>query len=484
MAAEHIDQIMQKSQKAFDIYKKTSLKERSLFMHTIADALESHGPELVRTAMQETNLSEKRLNAELSRTAFQMRSYGAFCESAEWMDIRIDTANTERVPSKPDLRKMMVPLGPVIVFGAANFPFAYSTAGGDTACALAAGCSVVVKAHPGHLQTGILVAAAIDEAIAGSSIPKDVFIHVADSSIEAGESLVKHPLTKAVGFTGSFKGGKQLFDWGNQRETPIPVFAEMSSVNPVFIFPDQLKAARQKTAEMLAASVTLDAGQFCTNPGIMIAIDNADLGNFIDELKIQLEKTAAVPMLNDGIEKNYLSAKEKAIGQKDVGIIFDKPADAHKETVTIAAVPAKNFMADELLQQEVFGPYSIIVKCKDIAEMNKVALHLKGQLTATIIATKNEVLQNRELIDNIRTLCGRVIMNGVPTGVEVCLAMQHGGPFPSSTDSRFTSVGADGIKRFARPQSFQNWPDELLPDELKTKNPLGIWRTVNWRLTK
>ena len=468
--AAYIEDIMQRSRTAFDIYKKTSLKDRSLFMHAIADALEGRRAELVSAAMKETHLSEKRLNAELTRTAFQMRSYGAFCESAEWMDIRIDTADKERVPPKPDLRKMMVPLGPVIVFGAANFPFAYSTAGGDTACALAAGCSVVVKAHPGHLETGIAVAATIDEAIAKCKLPKDVFIHVTDTSIESGELLVKHPFSKAVGFTGSFKGGKQLFDWGNQRETPIPVFAEMSSVNPVFILPEKLSGNITETAEMLAASITLDAGQFCTNPGILIAVDNADLDSFIDALKMQLQKTVAVPMLNEGIEKNYSLAKEKALAQKNVGIVFDQSADEHKEAVTIAAVSAKDFIADDMLQQEVFGPYSIIVKCKDIREMNEVALHLKGQLTATIIATKNEVLQNAELIENIRELCGRIIMNGVPTGVEVCLAMQHGGPYPASTDSRFTSVGADGIKRFARPQSFQNWPEELLPRELKVES--------------
>lgn len=462
-----IGEIMNRSARAFDLYKRISLKERSALMHAIADELEAGKNDIIAAAMAETNLSEKRLQTELTRTAFQMRSYGDHAATAEWMDIRIDKGDKDRVPPKPDLRKMMIPLGPVIVFGAANFPFAYSTAGGDTACALAAGCSVVVKAHPGHLQTGILVAEAVQAAVKKCALPEDVFIHVTDSSIQAGEALVKHPLTKAVGFTGSFKGGKQLFDWGNRRETPISVFAEMSSVNPVFIFPAKLNAAIKETAAMLAGSITLDAGQFCTNPGIVIGIDNADLGAFIDELKLNLEKTNAVRMLNEGIEKNYLSAKEKALAQNDVSVLFDKPAELHTETVTIATTDAGTFIENDILQQEVFGPYSIIVKCKDLQEMNKVALFLKGQLTATIIATEEEVLSNPSLIENIRSLCGRCIMNGVPTGVEVCLAMQHGGPFPASTDSRFTSVGADGIKRFARPQSFQNWPEALLPDELK-----------------
>lgn len=481
---EKINALAMQSQRAFETYKKISLADRCAFMHRIADALESRADNLIKTAAGETNLSEKRLATELNRTIFQMKSYGDYAKSGEWMDIRIDTGNPERIPAKPDLRKMQVPLGPVAVFGAANFPFAYSTAGGDTACALAAGCTVIVKAHPGHLETGILVAEAVDEAIAASDLPKDVFIHITDTSVQAGEALVKHPLVKAVGFTGSFKGGKQLFDWGNQREMPIPVFAEMSSVNPVFIFPEKLKDEVKETAKMLAASITLDVGQFCTNPGIMVAIENDDLDNFIEELKINLEPVPESLMLNEGIEKNYSAAKEKALSQSGTAVIFEKNEEQNKEAVTIAITSATTFVENDILQQEVFGPYSILVKCRDLDEMNAVALHLKGQLTATIIATENEVLQSKALIENIRNICGRIIMNGVPTGVEVCLAMQHGGPFPATTDSRFTSVGADGIKRFARPQSFQNWPDALLPDELKNGNPLGIWRTVDNVVTK
>jgi NADP-dependent aldehyde dehydrogenase len=481
---EKINLAAVQSQQAFEAYKHLSLTDRSAFMHRIAEALDSRKDDLVKTAARETNLSEKRLAAELARTIFQMRSYADYSRSAEWMDIRIDTGNADRIPAKPDLRKMQVPLGPVAVFGAANFPFAYSTAGGDTASALAAGGTVIVKAHPGHLETGILAAEAIAEAIKTSRLPEGVFIHITDTSVQAGEALVKHPLIKAVGFTGSYRGGKQLFDWGNQREVPIPVFAEMSSVNPVFIFPEKLKAATKEIAEMLAASVTLDVGQFCTNPGVMIAIENEALNDFIEILKLNLQETPESKMLNEGIEQNYTSAKEKALAQKDTAVIFEKDTEANKEAVTIAVTSAATFIGNDILQQEVFGPYSIIVKCKDHDEMNRVALHFKGQLTATVIATEAEVLQNNTIIENIKNLCGRIIMNGVPTGVEVCLAMQHGGPFPATTDSRFTSVGADGIKRFARPQTFQNWPDALLPDELKHGNPLGIWRTVDNNLIK
>jgi alpha-ketoglutaric semialdehyde dehydrogenase len=481
---EKINLAVTQAQQAFEAYKHIPLTNRSAFMHRIAEALESRKANLVKTAARETNLSEKRLAAELARTIFQMKSYADYSRSAEWMDIRIDTGNADRIPAKPDLRKMQVPLGPVAVFGAANFPFAYSTAGGDTACALAAGCTVIVKAHPGHLETGILAAEAIAEAIKACHLPEAVFIHITDTSVQAGETLVKHPLIKAVGFTGSFRGGKQLFDWGNQREVPIPVFAEMSSVNPVFIFPEKLKAATKDIAGMLSASVTLDVGQFCTNPGVMVAIENEALDDFIEVLKLNLQGTPENKMLNAGIEQNYTFAKEKALAQKDTAVIFEKDTAANKEAVTIAVTSATTFIENDILQQEVFGPYSIVVKCKDPDEMNRVALHFKGQLTATVIATEAEVLQNNAIIENIKNLCGRLIMNGVPTGVEVCLAMQHGGPFPATTDSRFTSVGADGIKRFARPQTFQNWPDALLPDELKHGNPLGIWRAVDNKLTK
>lgn len=465
-----IDEIMQRSKAAFAAYKNFSLKQRSAFMHMIGEKLEKRRKELVSISGKETHLSEKRLNAELSRTIFQLQSYGSFCESGEWMDIRIDKGDPNRVPPKPDLRKMMVPLGPVIVFGAANFPFAYSTAGGDTASAFAAGCSVVVKAHPGHLQTGILIAEAVDAAIAACEMPKDIFIHVTDTSTEAGEALVMHPNTAAVGFTGSYKGGKYLFDKANQRSVPIPVFAEMSSVNPVFILPRRLQSSPDQVAEMLAASVTLDAGQFCTNPGVIVVIDDEATENFIQLFKKALGKVQPVQMLNEGISKNFNSAKQKAVSQSGVEIIVEGDHSADKESVTIALSSAKNFIANDILQQEVFGPYSIIVKCRDVNEMNEVAKHMHGQLTSTIIAEEEEVKENKTLVESISSICGRLIMNGVPTGVEVCLAMHHGGPFPASTDSRFTSVGGDAIKRFARPMSFQNWPEGLLPEELRDGN--------------
>ena len=384
---------------------------------------------------------------------------------------------------------MLVPLGPVVVFGAANFPFAYSTAGGDTACALAAGCPVIVKAHPAHAETSEMVANAIFAAASKCNMPDGIFSHVHGGSVRVGEQLVKHPHTKAVGFTGSFAGGKQLFDWGNQRKEPIPVFAEMSSVNPVFLLPEKMTSSAQEIARMCAASITLGAGQFCTNPGIIIGVDNADLADFTRVLKNEIEKVPAAAMLNSGIYENYSTKRNEALSTKDVKTLFDKGNENYKlddnaasselmVSPTLTITTAENFIANPLLHQEVFGPYSIIVRCKDIDEMKAVALSLQGQLTATLMATNKDIIEHEELVELIKDLCGRFILNGVPTGVEVCLAMQHGGPFPASTDSRFTSVGADGIKRFARPLAFQNWPDELLPDELKYDNPLGILRHV------
>lgn len=480
-----VNAVMVDAGRAFHAYRKISLKQRAAFMRCIATEIEHCGDALIKIAMQETHLAEARLKSERTRTIFQWNNYAAFCEGGQWMDIRIDPADATRNPPKPDFRKMMVPLGPVVVFGAANFPFAYSTAGGDTACAFAAGCPVIVKAHPAHAATSEMVAHAIMKAAAKCDMPEGVFAHVHGASSAVGEALVKHPYTKAVGFTGSFAGGKQLFDWGNQRKEPIPVFAEMSSVNPVFLLPEKMKTSAAEFAKLFAASITMSVGQFCTNPGIIIGIDNDDLKTFMAVLYREIKKVEPAAMLNSGIYNNYDRKREEALNQDGVEIIIgENPlsgfATADKEVIpTITCTAAKTFISNNQLQQEVFGPYSMVVRCDDIDEMKTVAKHFSGQLTATLIATENDINNNEELVDMVKNICGRFILNDVPTGVEVCLAMQHGGPFPSTTDSRFTAVGADGIKRFVRPVTFQNWPDHLLPHELKNGNPLGILRTVD-----
>jgi len=481
-----IDDVMQKAWTAFHEYRKLPLKRRAEFMRMIGQELERLGDEVIHVAMEETNLPEARLRGERARTIFQMNSYGAACEEGTWLEARIDTADANKTPPKPDLRKMLVPLGPVVVFGASNFPFAYSTAGGDTACAFAAGCPVIVKAHPAHPKTSEMVAKAIQTAAEKCDMPAWVFSHVHGASAEIGKALVTHPHTRAVGFTGSYVGGKQLFDWGNQRKVPIPVFAEMGSINPVFLMPEKLQQASAEIAKMYAGSITLGVGQFCTNPGLIIGIEGESLKSFTHDLGKLIQHIPPAAMLHPGIIKAYKEKKGNALLQEDVHLVAEAEIEvkANEGLPTIATATGQAFLNNPVLHQEVFGPYSLVIHCKDMNEMIAVATSLEGQLTSTLMATDTDILTNSELVEAIKNICGRFILNNVPTGVEVCLSMHHGGPFPATTDSRFTSVGSDGIKRFARPVCYQNWADTLLPDELKNTNPLGIWRTVNNNLTK
>ncbi|MEO7983499.1 MAG: aldehyde dehydrogenase (NADP(+)) [Bacteroidota bacterium] len=478
---EEIENAMQQAWKAFHIYRKCSLKQRADFMRGIAKEIEAVGDELLKVAGEETNLPEARLRNERARTIYQLTSYADACEKGDWLEARIDTAIPDKNPPKPDIRKMLVPIGPVIVFGAANFPFAYSTAGGDTATALAGGCPVIVKAHPAHAGTSELIATAILKAAKDCEMPEGVFAHVHGVSFEIGKALIGHQYTKAVGFTGSFIGGKQLFDWANQRKVPIPVFAEMSSINPVFLLPEKMKTAAGEMAKMVAGSITLGVGQFCTNPGLIIGLEGKELDLFTEKLGNEIRKTAPATMLHAGIFKNYRKKKDEVLRQSGVDTVAvsdTKPA-LNQGSPTIASATGQTFLKNPLLHQEVFGPYSMIIRCKDMKEMLQVVNNLEGQLTATLMATENDIRIHDKIVEAIKDICGRFILNSVPTGVEVCLSMQHGGPYPSSTDSRFGSVGADAIRRFVRPIAFQNWSNELLPDELKDENPLGISRTIN-----
>ncbi|MEO7960965.1 MAG: aldehyde dehydrogenase (NADP(+)) [Ginsengibacter sp.] len=484
--SEEIETIMQSAWKAFHEYRKLSLKERADFLKAIAVELDACGDEMVASAMKETNLPQARLQGERNRTIFQLNSYAEACENGTWLEARIDTALETRTPPKPDIRKMLVPLGPVVVFGASNFPFAYSTAGGDTASAFAAGCPVIVKAHPAHAETSEIVSEAIKTAAVKSNLPEGIYAHVHAASFETGQALIMHPYTKAVGFTGSFNGGKALYDLANTRKEPIPVFAEMGSINPVFLLPGKLKNSAKEMAKTLAGSVTLSVGQFCTNPGLIIGVESDDLKTFIDELGKEIKEVAPAAMLHSGIYKSYVEHRGTALSQDNVETISISAAETGESRAipTVASASGQAFLNNPVLHKEVFGPYSIVIRCKNMDEMLEVATHCEGQLTATLMATESDVQNNIKLADAVMNICGRFIMNGVPTGVEVCLSMQHGGPYPATTDSRFTSVGADAIKRFARPVSFQNWPDVLLPEELKNDNPLGIWRTINNELSK
>ena len=476
-----IDGLVNRSWEAYRRFSGLPLKRRAELMRCVAEELEALGDGLIQTAMRETHLPEARLQGERGRTAFQLRSYADACERGDWMDVRIDRADPDRTPPKPDIRKTMVPLGPVVVYGASNFPFAYSTAGGDTACAFAAGCSVIVKAHPAHPATSEAVAEAVRKALSRCGLPEDLFIHVHGAVPEVGKALVTHPLVKAVGFTGSYTAGRTLFDWANARREPIPVFAEMGSVNPVFLLPRKTASDAEQMAKAYAASVTLGCGQFCTNPGLLFGVEGDALNRFMDLLGNEMSTVAASRMLHTGIAVAYAEKREKALSQSGVSVVgsASETEDTLTGAATVATVDAQTFIGNPLLHQEVFGPFTLVVRCRDTNEMLKAAEHLEGQLTCTVMGWEEDVKENPPLIGRIRELCGRIILNGVPTGVEVCLAMHHGGPFPSTTDSRFTSVGADGIRRFSRPLAYQNWPDSLLPDELKDANPLGILRTVD-----
>lgn len=479
---EEVEAVMKEANLAFLSYKNLPGKKKAEFLRAIADEIEALGDTLVKTVMRETNLPEARIIGERGRTTGHCRMFADLVEEGSWVEARIDTAIPDRTPApKPDIRKMSVALGPVVVFGAANFPLAYSTAGGDTASALAAGCPVIVKAHPAHAETSELVAGAIKKAAEKTGMPQGVFQHVHDTGFVAGQALVKHRYTKAVGFTGSLAGGKALFDIANQRPEPIPVFAEMSSINPVILLPESLTTDFEKTAAALAGSVTLGVGQFCTNPGLIIAVENEALQKFISKLAAEIEKVSPGTMLHQGIADNYHKKLSQALAQKGVNTEARSKEEGSQAQgrALIASVSAETFLSNPSLAEEVFGPFSLIIKCKDLQQLVQVISHSHGQLTASVMGSEEEIQKHRSILNILAEKAGRLIINGVPTGVEVCPSQNHGGPYPATTDSRFTAVGIDAIKRFVRPVSFQNFPDSLLPDELKNGNPLGIWRMTN-----
>ncbi|TLU90374.1 aldehyde dehydrogenase (NADP(+)) [Dyadobacter sediminis] len=483
---EELEAVLQKSLEAFITIRKYTVQKRVALMRAIADEIETLGSDLVETAQKESNLPEGRLTGEKARTVSQWRSYAEALEKGYSFDASIDTAIPGRVPPKPDIRKTNVPLGPVAVFGASNFPFAFSTAGGDTASAIAAGCTVVVKAHPGHPETSQIMADAITRAVQKSGFPEGTFSHVYFATHEEAQFLVSHPIVKAVGFTGSFRGGMALAEIASKREVPIPVFAEMGSVNPVFILEEKLNTSAPELARQYAASLTLGVGQFCTNPGLVIAVDSEPLGQFTDALQEEIVKVAPSNMLNEMIADSYVSASQKVMSQSGVDVLAVAATEAEEGqgSAMVAIAAGENFLKNDTLQQEVFGPFALIIKCQDADEMISVAGKIHGQLTATLLATNEDLAKNEELLEVVRDKCGRILLNNFPTGVEVCKSMHHGGPFPSSSNVQFTSVGPDSIKRFVRPLSFQNWPDELLPEELQNANPLGIYRTVDNEITK
>ncbi|TVP51322.1 MAG: aldehyde dehydrogenase (NADP(+)) [Mongoliibacter sp.] len=478
------DQIFQSAQEAFLHFKNVSGKDKATFLRRIADGLEAEKHTLIPLASEESNLPEGRITGELGRTAGQIRLFAKLLEEGSWVEAVIDHADPERTPApKPDLRRFLTPLGPVVVFGASNFPLAFSTAGGDTASALASGCPVIYKAHPAHPETSKLVGQVISKAVIDSNLPLGVFTHV-EGGIETGQKLIQHPLAKAVAFTGSFTGGKSLFDLANQRSEPIPVFAEMGSVNPIIAFKEKLGANIESLAKAFVGSLTLGAGQFCTNPGL-IMVPSIHAEAFASAVKKELQEIAAAPMLHEGIAEAYYKSLSILESRKELKWVQVAAAkDLIKAYPALAKIKANDWLEDDHFQQEVFGSFALMVVYENFNELFAIAQRLHGQLTITLWGENGELAKKEDLINLLSEKCGRLLFKGAPTGVEVGHAMQHGGPYPSTTDSRFTSVGVHAIKRFVRPIAYQDMPQDLLPDALKEGNPLGIWRTVDGELVK
>jgi len=484
--SEEIDEAVHLATEAFKVFRSISKEKKAAFLNTIADEILALDDLLIKTYCSESGLPEGRAKGERGRTVMQLRMFADLVNEGSWVDATIDTALPNREPApKPDLRKMYIPLGPVVVFGASNFPLAYSTAGGDTAAAFAAGCPVIVKSHPMHAGTGELVASAIVKAVQKTGMPNGVFSNLNSSGIEVGEQLVKHSGVKAVGFTGSINGGRALYDLAAQRDEPIPVFAEMGSINPVVMLPKSVKNNYESLAKTYASSITLGTGQFCTNPGLILGIKGDDLTNFIIKLSEEIIEIDPSCMLHPNIVEAYDTKRQKAVNQDDLHVAAEYAEDVKTNYArqTVATVSGKAFIDNPTLHLEVFGPFSLVVECESVEELEVIISNLEGQLTGTLIAHDDEAAQYPEIVSALQNRVGRIIFNGVPTGVEVCPSMTHGGPYPSSTDSRFTAVGIHSIKRWVRPFSYQDWPNELLPNELKNENPLGISRLVNNKQT-
>ncbi|WP_110684998.1 aldehyde dehydrogenase (NADP(+)) [Salinicola aestuarinus] len=467
---------------AFDTYRETSLEARAKFLETVADEIEAIGDDLIERAVAESGLPQARIQGERGRTCGQLRMFARVVRDGEWLDVRVDPALPDRQPMpRVDLRQRQIGLGPVVVFGASNFPLAFSVAGGDTASALAAGCPVIVKAHAAHPGTSELVGRAIQSAVKKCDLPEGVFSLMFGSGREVGTALVTDSRVKAAGFTGSRSGGLALWKAAQSRPEPIPFYAEMSSINPVFPLPAALKARGEEMGKAFVGSLNMGAGQFCTNPGLVIALKGPELDAFVAAAGEAVKGSAAQTMLTPGIFDAYENGVGALAGSsKATEIARGEKGEGPNQCQTgLFKTSAQDFLADEALQGEVFGATSLVVECADEAELQKVAEHLEGQLTITLQMDDADLEAARKLLPTLERKAGRILVNGWPTGVEVCDAMVHGGPFPATSDSRTTSVGTAAIYRFLRPVSYQNLPDGLLPEAIKESNPLDLSRLVD-----
>ncbi|WP_236197402.1 aldehyde dehydrogenase (NADP(+)) [Pseudomonas glycinae] len=481
-SAEHVEQACALAWAALDRYRETSLEARAEFIETIAGEIEALGDELIDRALAETGLPRPRLLGERGRTCQQLRLFARTVRAGEWLDVRVDTAQPQRQPMpRSDLRQRQIPLGPVAVFGASNFPLAFSVAGGDTASALAAGCPVIVKAHGAHPGTSELVGRAVARAVKACGLPEGVFSLLYGSGREVGIALVSDPRIKAVSFTGSRSGGLALIKAAQARPEPIPVYAEMSSINPVLLFPAALQNRAEALAQGFVASLTLGAGQFCTNPGLVIARKGPALDAFIGAASELIQRSPAQTMLTPGIFNAYESSVN-ALAENTrarIAAVGPRATEPNQGQAHVFVTDAADFLADHTLQAEAFGATSLIVQCASDAEIRQVLEQLEGQLTATLHLDDEDLEQARALLPTLERKAGRLLVNGWPTGVEVCDAMVHGGPFPATSDSRTTSVGTAAILRFLRPVCYQDFPDSLLPTALKHANPLSLRRLLD-----
>lgn len=462
-------------------FAATSARQRADLLRTIADGLVALGDTLVARVVAETALPAARVTAERGRTVQQLLQFAALLEAGAWVEARIDHADRARQPQpKPDVRSMLVPIGPVVVFGASNFPLAYSVAGGDTASALAAGCPVLVKAHPAHPGTSELVGEVITMAVARLGLPPGTFSLLHGRTPATGAELVRHPAVRAVGFTGSHAAGRALCDLAAARPEPIPVFAEMGSMNPVLVLPRALAARGPAIAEQLAASALLAVGQFCTSPGLVAFVDGEGAGGFAATLRDKLAAATGGPTVHPTIRGNYERALAEVQGLPVAVEARGRAGDAATAVCPILLrASATALQQHPRLRSEIYGPAVLAVPCRDDGELLAVVQSLAGHLTATVHGDGDDFVAHAPAIAALRARVGRLIANGVPTGVEVCAAMVHGGPWPAASDSRFSAVGITSIRRWARPACWQDWPSELLPVELRDDNPLGIPRQVD-----
>jgi len=476
VTTEDVDRAVVAAVDAFDAFAVTSGKERGRLLRRIADGIDASAGAIIERAILETALPRPRLTGEVARTSGQLRLFASVIEEGSWLMARIDTADPARTPPKPDVRSMLRPLGPVAVFGASNFPLAFSVAGGDTASALAGGNPVIVKAHSAHPGTSEIVGQIVVSAIKESGLPAGIFSLLFGGGNEVGTALVQHPGVRAVGFTGSFRVGRTLMDLSAKRPNPIPVYAEMGSTNPVFILPGALQERGEQLADGLHGSFTLGGGQFCTKPGMVFAEASRSTA-FTERLRSTTKGGPAFPLLTGGIASAYKGA---LAGRENLQTATGASAESgFSVQPVLLETTGETFFSDPSLAEEVFGPTTLLVHCSSAEEMIRAAHELHGHLTATILGTEKDLEQNAELFGILEKKVGRVIFNGFPTGVEVCHAMVHGGPYPATSDGRSTSVGTRAIFRFTRPVAYQGLPQSALPAELKNANPLGILRLWN-----